>query len=74
MSPTDVDTSTGVAPRAGKTSADSWHTATTELRVVTGSCGRPARTMPAHTGCAFQGCFTVLGPSHLKTLSQTLQL
>ena len=46
MSPTLTDTSTGCAGRAGNRSALSWHTATTLLSVVTGSCGIPVKMMP----------------------------
>ena len=46
MSPTLTDTSTGWAGRAGNRSALSWHTATTLLSVVTGSCGIPVKMIP----------------------------
>mmetsp|Transcript_3362 Transcript_3362/g.14126 ORF Transcript_3362/g.14126 Transcript_3362/m.14126 type:complete len:257 (+) Transcript_3362:732-1502(+) len=45
--PTEVATRLGDAGRSGKSSLDNAHTATTELSVVSGSCGRPALRIPA---------------------------
>lgn len=47
MSPTLTETSFGCTGRAGNRSALSWHTATTLLSVVSGSCGIPVNMIPA---------------------------
>mmetsp|Transcript_5057 Transcript_5057/g.22809 ORF Transcript_5057/g.22809 Transcript_5057/m.22809 type:complete len:288 (+) Transcript_5057:130-993(+) len=46
MAPTLTATPVGRTGRSGNRSFDSAHVATTELRVVSGSCGRPARVIP----------------------------
>ena len=72
MSPTLTETGTGCAGRVGNRSALSWHTATTLLSVVSGSCGIPVNMIPAsgrdsHLGNRQEGnpdCFFSLDCTH----------
>ncbi len=47
MAPMASDSAAGLAPRPGNSSPDSWLAEMTEFSVVSGSCGSPARRMPA---------------------------